>query len=146
MTTNAEHYLGDLEAASKVIPADKPYVMMNLMKFKSKPQYPASYTGPKPESSTGRQAYIAYKDGFVRRASELGVDLSIVFLGEAHTQLVAGTQESENYDVVLLVRFPSFAAFRSVLEDKEYVNEIQPHRVSAVQEIRSFAVTELADF
>ncbi|KAI1610760.1 hypothetical protein EDD37DRAFT_681479 [Exophiala viscosa] len=145
MTTNAEHYLGNLEAASKTIPAEKPYVMMNMMKFKPKAQYPASYTGPKLKSSTGREAYVAYKDGFVRRATELGVDLSIVFLGEAHTQLVAGSQEGESYDVVLLVRFPSFAAFRSVLEDKEYVDEIQPHRVSALQEIRSFAVTEMTD-
>ncbi|KAK4941747.1 hypothetical protein LTR10_018351 [Elasticomyces elasticus] len=146
MATNAEHYLGDLEAASKIIPAAKPYVMMNLMKFKASAQCPVTYKGPRAESSTGREAYIAYKNGFVRRAAELGVDLSIVFLGEAHTQLVAGPQEGENYDLVLLVRFPSFAAFRSVLEDKEYVNEIQPHRVSALEEIRSFAVTELADF
>lgn len=146
MGHNAEHYIGNLEAASKLIPSDQPYVMMNMMKFKTKAQYPANFTGPKENSSTGREAYIVYKDQFMRRAAELNVELSIVFLGRAHTQLVKGPQEGENYDVTLLVRFPSFAAFRSILEDNEYIEKIQPHRIAALQEFRSFSVTEMTEF
>lgn len=146
MINNAEHYLGDLEAASKLLPTDKPYIMMNLMKFKPKAQYPAKYDSPSEESLTGRDAYIMYKDKFIQRAAELSVELSFIFLGKAYTQIVAGPQEGENFDVALLVRFPSFAAFRSIVEDKEYVDKIQPHRLASLQEFRSFSVTEMADF
>lgn len=140
-STNAEHYLGDLDAATRVTPADEPYIMMNLMSFKPNAQYPANYKGPKAEGTTGRDAYIVYKDMFNKRARELGVDLSMVFSGKAHTQIVAGPQEGESWDVVLLVKFPSWAAFKSILEDEEYIEEIQPHRVAALQEFRSFSVT-----
>lgn len=142
-TDNAEHYLGDLEAASKLIPPNEPYIMMNLMKFKPRGKYPASYKGPQPGSITGRESYMKYKDMFIERATEMGVEISIVFLGRAHTQLAAGPQEGESWDVVLLVTFPSWAAFKSVLEDDKYKQEIQPHRLAALQEFRSFAVTGL---
>ncbi|KAJ9634978.1 hypothetical protein H2204_005933 [Knufia peltigerae] len=144
--TNAEHYLGDLEAATKVIPADQPYVMMNLMKFKPHATYSADYQGPKLGAAPGREAYIQYKNMFVQRAGEMGLDVSIVFLGKAHTQIVAVPEEGESWDVVLLVKFASWAAFKSVLQDEKYNREIQPHRVAALQDFRSFSVTEMSDF
>ena len=146
MSANAEHYLGDLVAAAKIIPAENPYVMMNLMKYKPQARYPASYHGSKPESSTGREAYLHYKDHFLKRATELGVPAEILFLGKAHTQIAAGPQEGENFDVALLVKFKNFADFRTVLDDEQYLNEIQPHRIAALQEFRSFSVTEMSDF
>lgn len=145
-TDNAELYLGDLDAVSKKFPPEEPYIMMNLMKFKARGKYPSSYKGPQLDGATGRECYIKYKDMFVERATEMGVELSIVFLGKPHTQIVAGPQEGENWDVVLLVKYPSWAAFKSVLEDEKYNQEIQPHRIAALQEFRSFAVAGLTDF
>lgn len=143
---NNELYLGDLEAASTRIPADKPYVMMNMMKFRPVAQYPADFKGRPSTSLSGRQAYMIYRDAFTKRAAELGIPSAVVlFLGEAHTNITAGPHEGEAWDFILLVRFHNFAAFRSVLEDAVYINDIQPHRVAAVLDFRSFGVTEKRD-
>ncbi|KIW21529.1 hypothetical protein PV08_02109 [Exophiala spinifera] len=138
--TNVGHYLGDLEAATKVIPPNEPYVMMNLITFKPHATYSPGYQGPKP--ATGREAYLIFRDMFNERVREMGLDVSVVFMGKAHTQIVAGPQEGESWDVVALAKFSSWAAFRSILEDEKYVKEIQPHRLAALQEFRSFAVTQ----
>lgn len=146
MTANLELHLGDLEAASQRIPADKPYVMMNMMNFKPVAQYPTYYESPKSTSPSGREAYITYRDAFAKRAAELGVTPpEVLFLGQAHTNLMAGPHEGESWDFILLVKFENFASFRSVLEDEVYLKDIRPHRVAAVQDFRSFAVTELRD-
>ncbi|KIW15164.1 hypothetical protein PV08_05209 [Exophiala spinifera] len=140
-TNNVEHYLGDLEAATKIIPPNEPYIMMNLMRFKSHATYNADYQGPK--VATGKEAYLTYKDKFNDRVREMGLESSIVLFGKAYTQIVAGPQEGESWDVVVLLKFSSWAAFKSVLEDEKYIKEIQPHRLAALQELRSFAVIEL---
>lgn len=144
-TSNAELYLGDLEAATRVIPNDRPYVMMNMLKFKPHAKYASSYKAPKSENMTGREAYIKYKDMFVERATEMGLDVSIIFLGTAHTQIVAVPEEGESWDIIIIVKYASWQAFKSVLVDKQYNEEIQPHRIAALQEFRSFAVTEVSD-
>lgn len=144
-TSNPELYLGDLEAATGVIPNDRPYVMMNMLKFKSHAEYASNYKAPKSENMTGREAYIKYKDLFVERAFEMGLEVSIIFLGTAHTQIVAVPEEGESWDVIIIVKYASWQAFKSVLVDMKYIEEIQPHRVAALQEFRSFAVTELSD-
>jgi hypothetical protein len=144
MTANLELNLGDLEAASQRIPPDKPYVMLNMMNFNPVAQYPANFQGLKPVPLSGREAYITYRDAFAKRAAELGMTPpEVLFLGQAHTNLIAGPHEGESWDFLLLVKFQNFATFRSVLEDDVYLKDIQPHRVAAVQDFRSFAVTEL---
>lgn len=150
MGANRELYIGDLEAASRRIPADKPYVMMNMIKFRPVAQYPETFkdfdSTSAQASLSGRDAYAIYRNEFGKRAVALGVPpADILFLGQAHTNIIAGLHEGEEWDVVLLVRFHNFAGFRSVLEDDVYINDIQPHRVAAVQDFRSFAVTEKND-
>lgn len=119
--------------------------MMNLMKFKDKAKYPNSYDGPQLSASApGREAYIRYRDSFIERAAEMNIDISFIFLGKAHTQIVAGPQEGESWDVVLMIKYPSWTAFKAILEDENYKRDIQPHRIAALQEFRSFAVTAVA--
>lgn len=138
-----EGYLGDLEAASKLIPTDKPYVMMNMMNFRPVAQYEASFPNPKSGSLSGSEAYAIYREEFGKRAAELGVKSpDVLFLGQAHTNLMAGEHQGEAWDLVLMVRFDSFASFRSVLEDPVYITTIQPHRLASVRDFKSFAVTE----
>lgn len=145
MTASTEGYLGDLEAASKRIPADKPYVMMNMMNFRPEAHYDPEFEGSPSRSLTGSEAYTKYREEFGKRATELGVrSPDVVFLGEAHTNLMAGKHEGESWDFIVMVRFDSFASFRSVLDDEIYIKTIQPHRLAAVREFRSFAVTEVA--
>lgn len=143
-TTNAEHYLGDLEAASKLIPPTVPYIMMNLLKFKPHVEYASSFKGPRLDAgATGREAYIKYKNMFVQRATEMGIEVTMHLLGEAHTQIVAGPQEGESWDIVILAKYSSWKVFKSILQDEKYNKEIVPHRIAALEGFRSFAVTEL---
>ncbi|KAK5047427.1 hypothetical protein LTR84_006523 [Exophiala bonariae] len=144
-TTNSELYLGDLEAATSVIPNDRPYIMMNLMNFKPHARYASNYRGPRSDSMTGREAYVKYKDMFVERATEMGLEVSMIFLGTAHTQIVAVPEEGESWDLIIIVKYASWQAFKSVLVDKKYNEEIQPHRIASLQEFRSFGITELSN-
>lgn len=140
----AANSVGDLEAASKRIPADKPYVMLNMMNFRSLAQYPADFEGNKSTSLSGLDAYTIYRNEFAKTAHELSVKSpDVIFLGTAHTNLIAGLHESESWDLIVMVRFDSFASFRSVLEDAVYKKTITPHRMAATREFRSFAVTEI---
>ncbi|RVX75123.1 hypothetical protein B0A52_01400 [Exophiala mesophila] len=135
--------IGNLNEAAKVIPADKPYIMTNMMKFHETAQYAPDFPGKAQRS--GREAYLIYKDAFLARAAELGITaVEFVFLGQAHTNLALGAHHGESWDLILLARFQNFAAFRTVLEDKVYLNEITPHRLAAMQDFRSYAVTELS--
>lgn len=144
MATDREGYLGDLKAASERIPTDKPYVMMNMMNFRPVAQYAADFDGPKSNSLSGFDAYTIYREEFAKRANHLGVKSpDVIFLGKAHTNLMAGQHEGESWDFIVMVRFDSFASFRSVLEDQVYIKTIQPHRLAGVRDFRSFAVTEI---
>lgn len=144
MSADRDGYLGNLEVASKCIPADRPYVMMNMMNFRPVAQYPIDFQGSGLMKTSGSEAYTMYREEFAKRAVELGVKLpDVLFLGRAHTNLMAGPHEGESWDLIVMVRFDSFKSFRSVLEDSVYLETIQPHRIAGVREFRSFAVTEV---
>jgi hypothetical protein len=146
MAAECEGLLTDLEAASKYIPANVPYVMMNMVKFRPVAQYPAEFhfQNHDPRPLSGSEAYKIYREAFAKRAAALGVKSpDVLFLGRAHTNLIMGQHEGEAWDLILLVRFESFASFRSVLEDDVYITAIQPHRLAAVQDFKSLAVTEV---
>lgn len=137
--------IGGLDRAEQVIPADKPYIMMNMMKFYPNAQYAPDFPGK--AQCSGREAYLIYKDAFLKRAAELGITaVEIVFLGQVHTNLALGSHQGESWDLVLLVRFQNFTAFRTVLDDDVYLTEITPHRLAAMEDFRSFAVSELSGF
>lgn len=145
MTLDAGLHVGDLDAASRCIPVNKPYIMMNMVKFNPVAQYTPTFQGPRPASNTGRDAYDLYKTAFAGRAMEMGISgIELIFVGQAHTNLVAGQHEGEAWDLVLLVKFPDFATFRSVLEDEIYKKDVEPHRLAAARDLRSFAITELS--
>lgn len=145
MGIGREGYLGDLEVASKLIPADKHYVMLNMMKFNSVAQYHPDFQRNESSTISGAEAYTIYREKFSERAAELGIkSAEVLFLGQAHTNLMAGEHEGEAWDFIVMVKFSSFASFRSVLEDQIYIKAIQPHRIAAVREFRSFAVTEVS--
>lgn len=144
MSQQTEGGLGDLEVAAKRIPTNEPYVMMNMMNFRPTAQYDADFQGAPPTSLSGAEAYKIYREAFGKRAYELGVkSIEVLFLGKAHTNLIAGQHEGESWDFIVMAKFDSFASFRSIVEDEIYLKNIQPHRLAAVRDFRSFAVSEI---
>ncbi len=90
-----------------------PVVMLNLLKFK-------------PEG--GRESYAAYTKALADYLPRIGAE--VVYVGDCDTRLVAPAEH--DWDVVLLVRYPSRQAFSQMVADPDY---------QAVTHLRSEALT-----
>ncbi len=79
---------------------DEPVVMLNLLRF----------------AEGGREKYAAYLAHFTEQASALGAQT--LYFGEGGTALVA--EPGQDWDAVLLVRYPSRRAFSQMVADPDY--------------------------
>ncbi len=77
-----------------------PVVMLNLLRF-----------GPE-----GRQRYTEYMAHFRQTTREIGAE--VLYVGLGSTTLVA--EPGQDWDAVLVVRYPSRAAFSQMLRDPRY--------------------------
>lgn len=91
----------------------KPIAMLNLLKFKE----------------GGRADYEEYVRRFGTFADRVGAEL--IYVGDCSTPLV--TPEGFDWDVVLLVRYPSRRAFSLMVADPDY-QEITGLRTGALEE------------
>ena len=99
------------------------FVMVNLLKFKSRAQYPDGTD----RGLTGAQAYAIY-----------GRDVSVLLrkvggrpiYSGAVTGLLLGEIE-ENWDMVALAEYPSLAAFQAMVTSPEY-QEMAVHRTAGL--------------
>ncbi|ASK33613.1 DUF1330 domain-containing protein [Alloalcanivorax mobilis] len=110
----------------KSIPADTPIVMLNLLRYRAVARYKdgeAEYDG--------REAYRRYS--LVAFEKVKGVGGEIIWSGDALAGVIA--PPDEHWDEVLLVRYPSIAAFASMLADPEY-KQATKHRTAALDEAR----------
>ncbi len=78
-----------------------PVVMLNLLRFT-------------PE--TGRAKYDEYVEHFRRTAAPYGAE--VLYVGDGSTALVA--EKGQDWDAVLLVRYPSRTSFSDMVRDPEY--------------------------
>ncbi|MEG3143865.1 DUF1330 domain-containing protein [Sphingomonas sp. RT2P30] len=102
---------------------DGPFVMVNLLKFKDKAEYP---DGSEPELS-GREAYARY--GAAVRACLESVGGAAVFAG-AVTELMLG-ESDELWDMVALAQYPSRAAMMAMVQSPAY-QAIEKHRIAGL--------------
>jgi len=100
-------------------PEDGPFVMVNLLKFKAKAEYPDGSDA----HLTGAEAYARYGEA-VRRLVE-GLGGRIRYSG-AVTGLLLGDVE-ELWDMVALAEYPSLDAFRAMAMSPE-MHAIEHHR------------------
>ncbi len=130
----------DLSAASEKIPKDEPIFMLNLLRFREQADY-GSRVDVAPCS--GREAYFQrYVPDFNRVAASCGVDgINIFYVGVAASLLVA--PPDEKWDVVAVIEYPNFAAFRRVVESSEYQTEADSHRAAALADWRLIATTKM---
>ena len=78
-----------------------PVVMLNLLRYR-------------PDG--GREQYQQYVEHFRRTASKHGAQ--VLYVGDGSTPLVA--EQGQDWDAVLLVRYPSRQAFSEMVRDPEY--------------------------
>ncbi|WP_434457295.1 DUF1330 domain-containing protein [Stutzerimonas urumqiensis] len=122
-----------LERYAQAMPADQPVLMLNLLRFNEQARYPAdSGQGP----CTGREAYACYSRVAGRKVQ--GVGGSVELFADAHVALIAPA--GEQWDEVLLVRYPSREAFLGMLADPEY-RAATLHRRAALADSRLIGTT-----
>ncbi len=67
--------------------------------------------------------------------------VDVAWFGSVMTCLVA--PPGERWDEIAIVRYPSFAAFRSYVESEAYETEAVPHKVAALDDWRLLATVKL---
>ena len=102
----------DLLAFAERMPSDTPILMLNLLRFNSKAAYD---TGSLHAPCSGREAYARYSRTALSKVRGVGGEVQV--MADVHLALIAPKQEQ--WDLLLLVRYPSSAAFLSMLVDPD---------------------------
>jgi uncharacterized protein (DUF1330 family) len=116
------------------LPRQTPIVMINLLKFKPVAQYKDGVA-----DYSGRHAYKLYSALALAKLAEIGAE--VLFLGEAKGSLIA--PPDEDWDEVLLVRYPSVEAFVGMLGAADYRAAVR-HRTAAIEDSRLIATVPKA--
>lgn len=114
------------------IPDGQPIVMVNLLKFREK----AGYRDER-NSCSGREAYKTYSLTALTKVREVGGQP--IWMGNVAACVIA--PEGEDWDEVLLVKYPSIGAFRQMLADPEY-QACTFHHTAALENARLIATLE----
>jgi uncharacterized protein (DUF1330 family) len=102
---------------------DGPFVMVNLLKFKERADYPDGSDA----GLSGREAYARYGAGV--QACLAAVGGKSLYAG-AVTELMLGEVEGL-WDMVALAQYPSRAAMMKMIQSPEY-QAIEKHRVAGL--------------
>ncbi len=119
------------------LPSGVPVTMLNLLRFREVAAYPEGYADL--GACSGREAYTErYGPAAFRLVSEVGGE--VVWSGEARASLIAPPEEE--WDLVLLVRYPSVEAFTTMLAHPDYHPHATAHRTAALLDSRLIATVE----
>lgn len=113
------------------VPQEGPVLMLNLLAFRDQ-----AADGAQAPARTGRQAYAAYSEAVAPLLARVGA--SVQWLGDAHHALIG--PPGEQWDEVLLVRYPSRDAFVAMIQSADY-KAIVHHRTAALRDARLIATT-----
>ena len=123
----------DLLAFAERMPSDTPILMLNLLRFNSQ----AAYGADSPHAPcSGREAYARYSRTALSKVKGVGGEVQV--MADVHLALIA--PKEEQWDLLLLVRYPSSAAFLNMLSDPEY-QAATVHRSAALADSRLIATT-----
>ncbi|MFN3770614.1 MAG: DUF1330 domain-containing protein [Ectopseudomonas guguanensis] len=123
----------DLAEFARRMPSDTPILMLNLLRFNSQAKYPADSSHV---PCSGREAYARYSRTALAKVRGVGGEVQL--LANAHMALIAPAEE--HWDQLVLVRYPSTAAFVSMLADPEY-QAATVHRSAALADSRLIGTT-----
>lgn len=130
----------DLAAAADAFPSDVPVVMINLLRFRDRADYPHP-SGLEP--CTGREAYFErYIPAFNRTVEPIG-ETELLFAGDVEARLVGPVDEA--WDAIALVRYADFGVFGRLVTDAAYLDQAEPHRSAALADWRLHATAALGE-
>ncbi|WP_126975643.1 hypothetical protein [Frigidibacter oleivorans] len=123
-----------LDEAEQAI-GDGPVVMVNLLRFRDVPDYPAGFADAKESAQSGY--YEGYVGGFRKTCEELGITPQLLFAGPRVHSLLAGPDD--NWDEIAVVRYERFGDLRKILESSTYARLAKPHRFAVLADWRFIA-------
>lgn len=116
--------------------ADLPIVMINLLRYRERAEYPEGFDAT---PCSGREAYQRYGERARPRVAAVGGRL--VWMGAATATLIGPAEE--RWDDAILVEYPSKKAFVQMATDPDYV-AIAVHRTAALADSRLICTTPTA--
>ncbi|SIP87714.1 DUF1330 domain-containing protein [Aquipseudomonas alcaligenes] len=117
-----------LAAFAQNMADDTPILMLNLLRYREAADYPPG-SGHSPCS--GREAYKRYSRVALGKVQGAGGKVELM----APAQMALIAPDDEQWDELLLVRYPSKAAFLGMLADPEY-RAATVHRTAALADSR----------
>lgn len=120
-----------LKRFAEQMPAGEPILMLNLLRFNTDAAYPAE-SGQQP--CAGQEAYARYSRTARQKVQAAGGAVETM----AKVQMALIAPEHEDWDELLLVRYPSPEAFLAMLADQEY-QAATIHRTAALADSRLIA-------
>ena len=112
-------------------PAEGPIVMVNMLKFKDRADYPDDYSGDDPAVS-GKEAYARYQQAFTVTVAETS-QAEVIYHGPVQ-QVFIGRDggAAEDWDKMLIVRYPSKQHFLAMMANEAY-REALVHRYAGLE-------------
>jgi uncharacterized protein (DUF1330 family) len=114
---------------------EAPVVMLNLLKFAERA---AGDGGDIGDSQSGRDSYTRYGDRVRSMLEKVGG--RILWQGRADSVVIGG--DADDWDVVILVEYPSRKAFIDMTSSPKY-QEVSKDRTAGLADSRLIAMTQL---
>lgn len=108
---------------------DEPLLMLNLLRFRERADYPADFDA---EPCSGEQAYQRYGTGALVALGKVGA--RPVWAAEAGGVVIGPADEA--WDQAFLVYYPSLAAFIEMTTRDPGYAAVLPHRTAALADSR----------
>ena len=124
---------GDPEAFAAMASGepDEPIVMLNLLRYRDQAD-----SGFGVDGLSGREAYGVYGQRFAELHPKYGGEP--IWMGRALRSIIG----TEDWDIVILVRYPTRRAFVAMFDDPEY-QAIAPIRAAALADSRLIEMSQL---
>ncbi|MCZ6708875.1 MAG: DUF1330 domain-containing protein [Gammaproteobacteria bacterium] len=110
---------------------DEPVVMLNLLRYRDQAD-----SGFGVDGLSGREAYKIYGQRFAELHPKYGGEP--IWMGRALRSIIG----AEDWDIVILVRYPTRRAFVAMFDDPEY-QAIAPIRAAALADSRLIEMSQL---
>jgi uncharacterized protein (DUF1330 family) len=122
----------------KNLPRDQPIHMLNLVRLKSRAEYPPGHPEHGKDIS-GAEAYRAYGRTIGPVFEKLGARQ--VWAGAPQVMLTG--PQSEAWDLAFIAEYPNSQAFIDMVRDPHYREHVVPHRTAAVADSRLLRLAPL---
>ncbi|GAB88853.1 DUF1330 domain-containing protein [Gordonia rhizosphera] len=123
-------------AQLSALPPDEPVTMLNLLRYREVADYSGAEDLTPVEPITGAEAYRIYTEGAMPHLRAAGAQ--VISHGQCGPTVIGPADEE--WDSILIVRYPNPAAFVDMVKAPEY-QSLSRHRTAALADARLIATS-----